>query len=138
MQRIWKMRHAVLLAALFLCVVTATPAEEPPCTSDPWLASVYAEYNAQYFGDSLPKDTLTCWSEEGSIESVVFYALTLHVRPVQVYFSPKIKHLEAVLRMTMLHEMVHVKLGRSSAEHGKAFQKEMLRLAKRGAFQSLW
>jgi Zn-dependent peptidase ImmA (M78 family) len=40
-------------------------------------------------------------------------------------------------RWTLLHEMVHLFLP-DHADHGEKFQKEMLRLARAGAFRNLW
>lgn len=42
-----------------------------------------------------------------------------------------------VAKMTLFHEMVHIKL-RFSINHGPEFQREMLRLVKAGAFRDLW
>ena len=40
-------------------------------------------------------------------------------------------------KLTLLHEMAHLALP-NKIEHGSVFQKEMVRLAKAGAFEGLW
>jgi hypothetical protein len=50
--------------------------------------------------------------------------------------------LNRVIKQTLLHEMVHARLlvgdGDGDVGHGRNFQKEMLRLARAGAFKNLW
>ena len=43
------------------------------------------------------------------------------------------------IRQTLLHEMAHAAVNRRQGYgHGVRFQKEMLRLAKAGAFKGIW
>jgi hypothetical protein len=57
-------------------------------------------------------------------------------------FSRKLKgkHLQKQVGMSMLHEMAHLKCGVDVAcgEWDGAFDKEMFRLAKAGAFRYFW
>jgi hypothetical protein len=56
-----------------------------------------------------------------------------------IVIIPQLKKFGRNARMTLLHECVHVKLRNKKGDlHGPAFQREMLRLARAGAFKDLW
>jgi hypothetical protein len=55
----------------------------------------------------------------------------------EIILSSKYKRETALWRLTLLHEMVHLKLG-VTAGHGPKFHTEMVRLSRAGAFKGLW
>jgi hypothetical protein len=56
----------------------------------------------------------------------------------QIRINPSISGWAEIWKLTLLHEMVHVKLWPRHKKHTKKFHSEMLRLAQLGAFNSLW
>lgn len=107
------------------------------------LQTIYRTYNRKYFDGELPDITVgfndelvgmyatlavNVWtSEEDGLEHTV----------LQIHIDPKRHAGSEQERMTLLHEMCHVKL-LPWRHHGKKFEEEMMRLAMRGAFKGLW
>lgn len=58
-------------------------------------------------------------------------------RPLYIRICLRLQRLPKEAYMTLLHEMCHV-ANSSKNGHGPWFHKEMLRLAKAGAFKNLW
>lgn len=116
--------------------------------SDPTLKRLYRQYNRRYFSNKLPKGVkvmfassaemkrgglgksvcaITCWYEAPRLPSI-FIRRT----------RDKVMN---YVKADLLHEMVHVarpELSHSRRADENKFQKEMLRLAKRGAFKGCW
>ena len=95
------------------------------------LKRTYRSYNRRYFNNRLPNppEVKIAW---GDIEPLLGYQLS-----DEIVLSKKTHRQDSVWKMTLLHEMVHLSLP-DEPEHGKVFQKGMLRLAKLGAFKNLW
>ncbi len=93
----------------------------------------YRDYNHRFFGDSLPADALI---ECVRIEGCWGRAMVSDGRPV-IHLSPRCRVCRSVAKMTLLHEMAHVKLWPVTT-HGPQFQAEMQRLAAAGAMKGLW
>ena len=55
----------------------------------------------------------------------------------EMYVNAEIKNWERSVEATLIHEMVHLALP-VKVQHGPRFEKEMLRLAKAGAFKGVW
>jgi hypothetical protein len=64
---------------------------------------------------------------------------TIWIHPKTQFDVPKSRPTKVAL-MTLLHEMVHLKLWKKypKEQHGHRFNKEMKRLARVGAFRNLW
>lgn len=56
---------------------------------------------------------------------------------VEIFISRELRMWDVVSQGVLLHEMAHLNLG-WGVNHGRKFQKEMLRLAKAGAFKGVW
>ena len=124
--------------------------------SDRYLLSWFCSYNKKYFGNRLP-ETLICWSimkpnSDGDTPigrqlrpckiryRVVGKKWTIfkNDRPtILISNDLRTRNWESIARWTLLHEMCHLALP-IKLVHGPRFHKEMLRLAKRGAFKGLW
>lgn len=102
--------------------------------SDPTLKRWYRKYNRLYFKGELPEDTAVYWEPAdgnlGDTHEVEDGEFVIRIDPC-LRFSDK------MAKMTLMHELVHVKYP-NSGDHGRVFQREMLRLAKVGAFNLLW
>ena len=98
----------------------------------------YRRYNKRFFDGKLPAEVPIQFVDMsktdycGLTTQLIEPGLSLH----SIYLDTKLKDHTNLLRMTLLHEMVHVKL--PHAEHGKEFEDEMIRLAFRGAFKGIW
>lgn len=94
------------------------------------LEKAYSRYNRKYFGNGLPKvsEVELRWEKIPEMGYQVGY---------EIVINRKDRRRESVWKLTLLHEMVHMYLP-DACEHGKKFQKEMLRLARLGAFKGLW
>ena len=119
--------HMMFDARLF------TPWERGSC--------IYDHYNEKYFKHQLPIVRVGFYKKMAKSE----HGFTL--RPRGAKYASVIalnslfkENFVDVLRQTILHEMVHVKLGcevECREWHG-AFDKEMFRLASAGAFRYFW
>lgn len=111
--------------------------------SDPKLKWWYGYYNRAYFAGELPANTVVCWAQElvgtkYDADHTPADDGTPHIIRVSLEIKERPKH----LRFSLLHEMVHLKLDEEGKEdnstHGRLFCREMLNLAKLGAFDRLW
>jgi len=112
----------------------------------------YAEYNKEYFGNTLPYATIDyvdIITQEGVhkgehevLADVEHNASTYHIR-VDKTFNPILKTAD----LSLLHEMCHIKLDASGevpltvdddVAHGDKFQGCMISLSSRGAMRDLW
>ena len=89
----------------------------------------YKTYNRKYFGGKLRAAKVKFAGIQG-------LGVT-HLEWREIFISKDFKKWRAVALMTLLHEMVHLWLPKKY-NHGVRFQKEMLRLAKAGAFRGIW
>lgn len=104
-------------------------------TLDEKLTRDFAKLNRKYFEGALPK-LQVLWDEDGE-----YYGRTTDVDgPLRIILTRK-WHMDGRMeKMTLLHEMCHVKLWNTSVatRHGKPFEAEMIRLAVLGAFKGVW
>lgn len=108
------------------------------------LQKTFSLYNRKYFGNRLPKCQVR-WNKKLLRRGYMGEADgcgRLLKRPT-IIIAIELKRLQRVAKITLLHEMVHVLLdarglSTESLNHGPRFQREMLRLAKCGAFNKLW
>ena len=93
----------------------------------------YKSFNRRFFDNKLPKDT--------ELKIVYIPGLLGYQLGEQIVLNKKYRT-DSVWKATLLHEMAHLKLeddpSHEKSFHGKKFQKEMLRLAKCGAFKGIW
>jgi hypothetical protein len=106
------------------------------------LKSLYKRYNRKYFDGSLPADiplkfeNMSATTHCGLTTMFASEGLFLPV----IYLDSTFKEYEPLTKISLLHEMTHIKLHPRALEdaHGQAFDEEMMRLAFRGAFHGLW
>jgi len=114
-----------------------------------YLKQSYLEYNSRYFRGRLPKDCRVIYSDLSKLRYMGAHKATTkdgdrknskHI----IWIDHKLRWSNKLVDMTLLHEMVHLKLFKKYGHevprglHGPLFQKEMKRLAKVGAFNRLW
>lgn len=97
------------------------------------LKRVFDYYNARYFDGKLPSDTDVMFAPT---ENCIGIAEVDHGGFI-VTIDPKYAIEGRTWRLTLLHEMVHLKLY-PARTHGNTFQQQMFRLAILGAFRQLW
>lgn len=106
-----------------------------------YLGRVYKEFNKKHFGNRLPKDMIVRFdvlrtSDDGCQEPCATTAFMLN-RPLYIQINKRLAWQSMLANFSLIHEMVHVALPEVRG-HGPKFQKEMLRLAKKGAFKHMW
>lgn len=103
----------------------------------------YRRYNKRFFDGKLPHDIPIKYVEVpknsfcGLTTMVAVDGLVLQC----IYLDKALRDRDSLIKFSLLHEMVHVKLHPTSTAvdaHGKEFDDEMMRLAFRGAFHNLW
>lgn len=92
------------------------------------LRRAFRFYNRKYFNNELPEVDL-CWKK---IDSRLFG----YCDGDQIVIHENLRETTSLWKLTLLHELVHLKNMRWG--HGKKFQNEMRRLANAGAFDGLW
>lgn len=97
------------------------------------LQALYHQFNKQYFSNRLPKDMVAHYDAIWQMGVTKYY----RERPLYILLSHKLRWTECGSGMVLLHEMCHVSLP-YRVNHGKEFQKAMLKLARKGAFKDLW
>jgi len=111
------------------------------------LQKQFDEYNAKYFNSRL-HDVTVRWSKGKTItvagEQLVGYCHNPSdlFKPNEIVLSKKLKYAPWMWKLVLLHECVHLDLHLLDQEeknhHGPLFNKAMLRLAKKGAFNDIW
>jgi hypothetical protein len=98
----------------------------------------YKRMNKTFFSGKLPKDVVvfSCHLRPGKFGGLLRRGSINDIEhQAVILISDTIGETQALL--TVLHEMNHLYLP-PTVNHGPAFQKGMLRLAKLGAFNGLW
>ncbi len=93
----------------------------------------FQHYNKKYFRGKLPK----CQVRFRKVEDNDLGQCEMDIKIPLIDINPALGKWRVIVKTTLLHEMVHISLS-SRVEHGPRFQREMLRLAKAGAFKGLW
>lgn len=109
-----------------------------PLKEDKRLKKYYDNFNRIFFDGKLPRDTRVGWNSE-----ILGYAYTVGIEDTEtkhkfflIYLDKK-KHFDTKqVLLTLLHEMAHIHLY-PDMKHGKKFDREIIRLAVRGAFKGL-
>jgi hypothetical protein len=112
--------------------------------SDPTLRRWYLKFNDQWFGAALPYDLEVFWEpargalgDTCELRGAYIDGRDTGKPEMLIRIDPTLRFSSAMAQMTLLHEMVHVKLHPHMA-HGKRFNAEMLKLATFGAFNGRW
>ena len=104
----------------------------------------FCEYRHKYFGKSLKPCRVFYRKMEplGLFGSYRVHGARSDGGAYYIAISNRIRWSSALVRMTLLHEMVHLKLvdkdKSPKTRHSRMFHREMKRLAARGAFVGLW
>lgn len=98
------------------------------------LKSAFLLYNRRWFSSSLDPDTLVSWSS--SLGKGV--AGEYDPSDGSIRLAASLRPFDSVWRLTLLHEMAHLASEPEPAEHGPRWNRIMKRLAKAGAFNTLW
>jgi hypothetical protein len=99
------------------------------------LLEYYREVNASYFHSRLPKDIPMRFAKMRHVGTTWVDSKTN--TPVEIWITEKLRTLQALTIMVVLHEMQHVQKP-SFKGHGWQFDRRMLKLAKAGALNGLW
>lgn len=104
-----------------------------------YLKLLYNRCNRVYFGGKLPEDIVVGYGTTGQFRkhrvkkgTCAFTAYN----PLAIVIHRGANKSMTYIQADLLHEMCHVSKPR--AGHGEVFQKEMLRIAKLGAFANVW
>jgi hypothetical protein len=129
-----------LLLGLAVMAVGGSASAEP---SDPGLFSRYVEFNKRYFSGKLPThDVSVFWDDAIAKSDLAGTWVTKYEgepEKITISIAKRFQDCDSCVGVALLHEMVHIKLrNRKIDMHGKEFQKEMLRLAKKGALAPYW
>lgn len=104
----------------------------------------FKEYNEEYFGGKLPRDTKVTFEDIPKVNGVIVLGLSwCNSRGIGCWIQLNRNYQDAsvIYLEVELHEMVHIELatrGITDTSHGRPFQAEMKRLAMENAFEDLW
>lgn len=105
--------------------------------SNPQLKRLYLRLNKAWFGNRLPADTICVWSRALNHEPLQA-ELDDEAEPLIIRHNPVLRRFENLIIYNTLHELAHIATLSEKTPHGPRWQREMLRLAKAGAFASVW
>jgi hypothetical protein len=108
--------------------------------SNKYLKKSYDEFNKKYFSNELPKDMVVRFSrlrDDDKFQEPCGITMFKWDRPLYILINKKLRWQSMLADFTLIHEMVHVAHPEING-HGPRFQKQMMRLAKAGAFKTLW
>lgn len=105
------------------------------------LQRIFTRYNKKYFSGKLGH-TQVGWNEALSDTLAMAVTVTSVDDTVNsithtIQIDPELRMYAPVVKLTLLHEMCHVKLY-PYLKHGKRFDAEMLHLAIKGGMDGLW
>lgn len=108
--------------------------------SDKQLKRWFNKYNALYFNNTLPDDTILFWEPLSNADGMTCPVYEISAGKFSIRLDPGIKGFSAYWRSTLLHEMCHLALwpNHPKHQHGKVFNDRMLKLAQDGAFNKIW
>lgn len=135
-------RLVILFVCLFL--ITSVCLAQDMRESDPDLLFQYYRFNAMYFSGELPVENVVVKWDATIRKSDMAGTWITHYEGeperISMGISLYAKDCETCVSMAILHDMVHIKLRDRKLKdiHGDEFQKEMLELAKKGAFNPYW
>lgn len=102
--------------------------------SHPQLLRLFRKFNTKYFDGKLPEPII----HYAHIPEIRCFGVCEHNgKQFVITIDPQHATSRATRHLTVLHELVHVKLWPSTI-HGRKFHDEMLRLANAGALKAVW
>lgn len=139
------MKHVVILVVCSLLSISICLAQDI-VESDPALLFQYYRFNTMYFSSQLPVEHITIlWDKHVSKSEMAGTWITHYEdepEKIKISISLYAQDCETCVSMAILHQMAHIKLRDKNWNakniHGDEFQKEMLELAKQGAFAPYW
>ncbi len=96
------------------------------------LRAAFDTYNSLYFANKLPHDTIVMWSSRLGRDVAGEFDGDTTIR-----INTRLRHLRPCWRLTLLHEMAHVATSTEVEAHGPRWQREMRRLYRANAFDTL-
>ena len=99
------------------------------------LREMYRYFNRKYFSNRLPKDMPVSFRKINTLGNTIIHPQTF--RPLYIQITDRIRFSSRLSMATVLHEMLHVAHPEKRGHRGW-FDKEMLKLVKRGAMNGLW
>jgi hypothetical protein len=134
------MRKAV--AALLTLLFLLSPVSGAPRATHTRLSAWYRSYNTTYFGGKLLPNVDVRWADLSAAGDLGSTTCTASFDWCAIFLDSATNRAEVTTRLTLLHEMCHIKVGMSGKdppdEHGPPFQACMMDLAKQGALNDLW
>ena len=112
--------------------------------NDEALFAQYKEFNLKYFSNELPIEHVTIVFDTSVPKWQMAGTWITHYEgepeKIKMGISFFTKDCDNCVSMAILHDMVHILLRHQNIKdmHGKEFQAEMLKLAKKGAFNPYW
>lgn len=106
--------------------------------SDRSLKHWYDKFNGLYFNGELPQIVIY-WEPLSNADGSTCPVYEVDHGQFQIKLDPSIKGFPCLWKITLLHEMVHVKLWvkHPKHQHGKLFQTELSRIFNLGAYKKL-
>lgn len=123
------MKRLLLLSALTFLLSINVFAQQ--CEN---LQAWYNEYNEQYFGNTLPKDTVVKYKKLKDLMATTSSHDGVHF---EVDEDPAYNLAARTAHATLLHEMCHIETWSEPEEHGHRWISCMHRLMKIGAFDNV-
>ncbi len=102
--------------------------------TDAKLRTFFHQYNRQYFGGQLEEPRVIRFADMKSDGLTT----TCSQFPTRVEIDRHLRRHASCVKITLLHEMVHLKIGRDCLKHhGIRFAAELVRLFNAGAYDGL-
>lgn len=105
--------------------------------NDDDLRALYLKLNKKFFSNRLPKDLPVYFCDKLTDNLGTTAISTQTFRPLYMKITKRIAFSFRLCYSTVLHEMVHV-MRPEKRGHRRWFDREMLRLVKRGAMNGQW
>lgn len=123
----------------------------PPIRSDRYLKTLFNDINQRFYRWTLPEETIVRWASRAEMLRAVggrskhpclgLFGYEMvgdrELPVIRIYDLLRKKGWGSVTKETLLHEIAHLE-GKGRDDHGPAFDKRMLRLARLGAFSHVW
>lgn len=107
--------------------------------TEKWLQGQYRTLRRKWFRPTFPKNVQIRWAKRLKWDG---YGVSHWSPKDQTLYLLISRRAErggiAILLGTILHEMAHAATFHEHEQHGKRWQREMLRLARIGAFKDIW
>lgn len=107
--------------------------------SDRQLKHWYSKFNRLYFNGELPEHTILYWEPPSSAWGSACPVFEVDYGQFYIKLDPSIRSVTDFWQITLIHEMVHIKLWQKypKHQHGKIFKDEIKRIFLLGAYNKL-